>query len=51
MRTPFSIYNNATGFMEARNANGTWAGPDNGWTEGMYHSTFALVVNNPFLVY
>ena len=48
MRTPFLIYNNATGFMEARNANGTWAGPDNGWTEGMYHSTFARVVNNPF---
>ena len=20
--------------MEARNANGDWAGPDNGWTEG-----------------
>ena len=37
MRTPFSIYNNATGFMEARNANGTWAGPDNGWT-GRYVS-------------
>ena len=36
MRTPFLIYNNATGFMEARNANGSWAGPDNGWTEGMY---------------
>lgn len=36
MRTPFLIYNNATGFMEARNADGSWAGPDNGWTEGMY---------------
>lgn len=35
MRAPFFIYNNATGFMEARNANGSWAGPDNGWTEGM----------------
>ena len=35
MHTPFLIYNNATGFMEARNANGSWAGPDNGWTEGM----------------
>ena len=34
MRTPFLIYNNATGFMEARNADGSWAGPDNGWTEG-----------------
>ena len=37
MSTPFSIYNNATGCMEARNANGTWAGPDNGWT-GRYVS-------------
>ena len=36
MRAPFSIYNNATGFMEARNANGSWAGPDRGWTEGMF---------------
>lgn len=31
---PFAIYNNDTGFMEARNANGSWAGPDAGWTEG-----------------
>jgi putative alpha-1,2-mannosidase len=31
---PFTIYNNDTGFMEARNANGSWAGPDAGWTEG-----------------
>lgn len=31
---PFVIYNEATGFMEARNANGSWAGPDEGWTEG-----------------
>jgi putative alpha-1,2-mannosidase len=36
MRAPFSIYNNATGFMEARNVDGSWAGPDNGWTEGAY---------------
>ena len=36
MRTPFSIYNNASGFMEARNADGSWAGQDNGWTESMY---------------
>ena len=35
MLAPFLIYNNATGFMEARKANGNWAGPDNGWTEGM----------------
>ncbi|KAF8261269.1 glycosyl hydrolase family 92-domain-containing protein [Lactarius quietus] len=31
---PSTIFNNATGFMEARNASGAWAGPDNGWTEG-----------------
>ena len=29
-----SIYNPTTGFMEAKNANGTWAGSDQGWTEG-----------------
>lgn len=34
MDNPFTIFNNATGFMEARNANGTWAGDDAGWTEG-----------------
>ncbi|KAH9812635.1 hypothetical protein Tdes44962_MAKER05762 [Teratosphaeria destructans] len=28
------IYNHATGFMEAKNANGTWAGREQGWTEG-----------------
>jgi len=31
---PSTIFNNATGFMEARNASSAWAGPDNGWTEG-----------------
>jgi len=31
---PFTIFNSDTGFMEARNANGTWAGEDAGWTEG-----------------
>ncbi|KAI0260975.1 glycosyl hydrolase family 92-domain-containing protein [Gloeopeniophorella convolvens] len=34
MAAPITIFNNATGFMEARNASGSWAGPDNGWTEG-----------------
>lgn len=47
MRTPFSIYNNATGFMEARNANATWAGPDNGWTEGKYLRVIYIFIN-PF---
>lgn len=34
MTAPFTLFNNATGFMEARNADGSWAGPDAGWTEG-----------------
>lgn len=29
-----SIYNHHTTFMEAKNDNGTWAGSDQGWTEG-----------------
>ncbi|KAF8439681.1 hypothetical protein L210DRAFT_3504159 [Boletus edulis BED1] len=32
--TLFTIFNPATGFMEARNASGAWAGSDNGWTKG-----------------
>ncbi|KAI7370429.1 hypothetical protein KC354_g1281 [Hortaea werneckii] len=28
------IFNSETGLMEAKNANGTWAGSDQGWTEG-----------------
>jgi Glycosyl hydrolase family 92 len=35
MRAPFTLYNDETGFMEARNADGSWAGEDRGWTEGM----------------
>ncbi|KAI0059303.1 hypothetical protein BV25DRAFT_1809203 [Artomyces pyxidatus] len=34
MVAPFTIFNTDTGFMEARNASGAWAGPDAGWTEG-----------------
>ena len=34
LRAPFTIFNKKTGFMEARNADGSWAGPDAGWTEG-----------------
>ncbi|KAI9709440.1 MAG: hypothetical protein M1820_003200 [Bogoriella megaspora] len=29
-----TIYNRNTTFMEAKNDNGTWAGSDQGWTEG-----------------
>ncbi|KAH8831374.1 glycoside hydrolase family 92 protein [Flagelloscypha sp. PMI_526] len=34
LTAPLKIFNTHTGFMEARNANGEWAGEDNGWTEG-----------------
>ncbi|VDB92408.1 unnamed protein product [Peniophora sp. CBMAI 1063] len=34
LRAPFTIFNKKTGFMEARNADGSWAGEDVGWTEG-----------------
>ncbi|KAG6908139.1 hypothetical protein DXG01_005968 [Tephrocybe rancida] len=34
LRAPFTLFNAETGFMEARNADGSWAGEDKGWTEG-----------------
>ena len=34
MRTPFTLFNDQTGFMEARNRDGSWAGDTRGWTEG-----------------
>src|SRR6266545_5916335 len=34
MRTPFTLFNDLTGFMEARNKDGSWAGETRGWTEG-----------------
>ncbi|KZV62243.1 glycoside hydrolase family 92 protein [Peniophora sp. CONT] len=34
LRAPFTVWNKKTGFMEARNDDGTWAGEDAGWTEG-----------------
>ncbi|KAI0696503.1 glycosyl hydrolase family 92-domain-containing protein [Cerioporus squamosus] len=41
LSAPFSIFNNDTGFMEAKFANGSWAGPTAGWTEGdMWAYTF-----------
>lgn len=29
-----NLFNPARGFMQARNADGSWASPDDGWTEG-----------------
>ncbi|THH04809.1 hypothetical protein EW145_g5249 [Phellinidium pouzarii] len=46
-----TIYNNATGFMEARTAAGTWAGADQGWTEGdMWAYTFDVMQDVPGLI-
>lgn len=28
------LFNNDTGFIEARNSDGSWAGQEAGWTEG-----------------
>ncbi|TFK53274.1 glycoside hydrolase family 92 protein [Heliocybe sulcata] len=44
MSSPFSIFNATTGFMEARNADGSGAGEEAGWTEGdMWAYTFDVV--------
>ncbi|PIL36322.1 hypothetical protein GSI_00010 [Ganoderma sinense ZZ0214-1] len=49
--SPFTIFNNATGFMEARNASGAWAGGYQGWTEGdMWAYTFDVVHDVPGLI-
>ncbi|KAI5115924.1 hypothetical protein M0805_004036 [Coniferiporia weirii] len=46
-----TIFNNATGFMEARNATGAWAGQDRGWTEGdMWAYTFDVPHDVPGLI-
>ncbi|KAI0951692.1 hypothetical protein AcV7_007717 [Taiwanofungus camphoratus] len=51
LSAPFTIFNNATGFMEARNANGSWAGQDAGWTEGdMWAYTFDVIQDIPGLI-
>ncbi|KAG2014320.1 glycosyl hydrolase [Coprinopsis cinerea AmutBmut pab1-1] len=51
MNAPFTLYNDETGFMEARNADGSWAGEDRGWTEGdKWAYTFDVVHNIPELI-
>ncbi|KAG1733237.1 glycoside hydrolase family 92 protein [Suillus paluster] len=51
LQNPFTIFNSLTGFMEARNASGAWAGPDNGWTEGdKWAYTFDVVHDVPGLI-
>ncbi|EKM58752.1 glycoside hydrolase family 92 protein [Phanerochaete carnosa HHB-10118-sp] len=51
MVSPFTIFNAGTGFMEARNVSGAWAGQDEGWTEGdMWAYTFDVVHDVPRLI-
>ncbi|KAF8707237.1 hypothetical protein AX14_013672 [Amanita brunnescens Koide BX004] len=51
MEAPFSIWNSETKFMEARNANGSFAGQTAGWTEGdMWAYSFDVVHNIPRLI-
>lgn len=45
------LFNHATGFMEARLGNGSWAGDDEGWTEGdKWAYTFNAVQDIPGLI-
>jgi len=51
LRAPFTLFNSGTGFMEARTANGSWAGPNNGWTEGdKWAYSFDVVHDIPRLI-
>ncbi|KAF8654876.1 hypothetical protein AX16_003337 [Volvariella volvacea WC 439] len=48
---PFKLFNAHTGFMEARNADGGWAGGERGWTEGdKWAYTFDVVHAIPELI-
>ncbi|KZT02130.1 glycoside hydrolase family 92 protein, partial [Laetiporus sulphureus 93-53] len=51
LTAPFAIFNSDTGFMEARDANDSWAGQDQGWTEGdMRAYTFDVIQDIPGLI-
>jgi predicted alpha-1,2-mannosidase len=46
-----NIFNKDTGFMQARNSDGSWASPANGWTEGNpWVYTFAVMQDLPGLI-
>ena len=46
-----SLYNPSTGFMQARNSDGSWAAPDAGWTEGdTWVYTWAVMQDIPGLI-
>lgn len=42
-----NIYNPATGFMQAKNDNGSWASPSHGWTEGDHWIYTFSVMHDP----
>ena len=44
------LFNKATGFMQARNSDGSWADPKDGWTEGnTWVYTWAVMHDIPWL--
>jgi predicted alpha-1,2-mannosidase len=46
-----NIFNKSTGFMQARNSDGSWASPDAGWTEGNHWVyTWAVMQDIPGLM-
>jgi predicted alpha-1,2-mannosidase len=46
-----NIFNKSTGFMQARNSDGSWAKPDAGWTEGnTWVYTWAVMQDIPGLM-
>ena len=46
-----NLFNKATGFMQAKNADGSWASPDAGWTEGnTWVYTWAVMHDIPGLM-
>jgi predicted alpha-1,2-mannosidase len=45
------LFNQATGFMQAKNSDGSWAKPDEGWTEGnTWVYTWAVMHDIPGLI-
>jgi predicted alpha-1,2-mannosidase len=46
-----NVFNPATGFMQAKNSDGSWASPSEGWTEGNpWVYTFAVMHDIPGLI-
>ena len=51
LASPWTIFNNDTGFMQARRSNGSWGAVTAGWTEGdKWAYTFDVVHDVPTLI-